>query len=340
MSWHAYKILAHRDKIEAIKRGEWIIPLYAVLQLSFACNQNCKSCAFAEWNKSNFIPDRIDAFKIVDRLIDYGIMNFELSGGGEPTTLPYFNDLLKHILERGANFALLTNGYNLDDEAINLIAKNAIFCRISLETGDMNLYSRYKRVPHFMFSEVIGNIKKLLKSKSPDTEISLKFDVDKNLNYEQHIKASFDLACQLGVDLASFKSMTGETELSDSEKIEAEYLLNKLIKDNHSKVKFINSIFYNRDVPKCWLNQLHTVIDGRGNVYLCCYYYRDDAHKREDMCIGNILDKPFKDIWETDEHKNKIAGINPVNCAKFDCKYFSHHRIVNEAFKKGRMEIV
>jgi len=28
MSWHAYKILAHRDKIEAIKRGEWIIPLY------------------------------------------------------------------------------------------------------------------------------------------------------------------------------------------------------------------------------------------------------------------------------------------------------------------------
>lgn len=340
MSWHTYKILAWNKEIEQIKRGEWPIPLYSVLQLNFSCNQNCLSCAHAENNKNHFTPSREDAFKIVDRLFDYGIRNFEWSGGGEPTILPYFGDLYSHIVERGGNNALITNGVNLSDDLINLIANTAIFCRVSLETGDKDLYCRYKRVPEWHFDKAVDNIHKLIAARRGDTEVSLKFDIDKNLWSERHIKASFDLACSLGVDLAGFKSMTGETELNDLEKLEAEMELNELIKDNTSKVTFINSFRYKKDVPQCWLSPLHCVVDGRGNVYMCCYYYRPDAHKQEGHAVGNILRTPFRDLWETEEHREKIRNIKPENCAKFDCKYFAMHKIVDEALKPGRLEIL
>jgi len=341
MSWHKYKILAHLESVKRLQSGEWVTPLYAALQLNLSCNQNCQSCAFSEDNKSHFTASREDAFKIVDRLIDYGIKNIELAGGGEPTILPYFTDLVNHIIERGGNYALITNGVALDDKMIELVAKTAIYCRVSLETGDKELYLRYKRVSSWHFDKVIENIIKLNAVKDKKAEISLKFDVDKNLYSDNHLKKSFEIARNLNVSLAAFKSMTGETELDEFSKMELSEQLTELIKDNSSDTKFINSICYEKWQGKCWLSPLHCVVDCYGNVYICCYYYRKDAHDQKEHTVGNILDKTFKELWETKEHWQKIGNINPQNCAKFDCKYFSHHKIVNEVLKiEGGLGII
>lgn len=333
--WHTYRILAHKDKIEQIKRGEFSVPTFACLQLCYACNQNCRSCGFAEWNKG-FIPKEEYIFQIVNELMDYGIRVFEFSGAGEPTLMPYLEKLIRYIIEKGCDFSLLTNGVAIERSLIEVVAQKAIYCRVSLETGDRLLYRDYKRVPEWHFDKAVENIKQLVELKHPDTEISVKFDLDHHLNTKDHIKQSFKLATQLGVDLVVFKSMSGETKPSETEKMEVEYELNQLIKNYTGKTKFINSIYYEKQVPQCWLNALHTVADGYGDVYICCYYY---GHPRN-HCLGNLFDRSFKEIWESQEHWDKIKNIRKVDCAKFDCKFFGHHKIVDEALKKGRVNII
>ncbi len=326
------RILAHKDKIEQIKNGKFPVPTFACLQLCYACNQNCRSCGFEEWNKG-FIPKEEDVFKIVNELMDYGVKVFEFSGAGEPTLMPYLGKLISYIVLKNCDYSLLTNGVALSPSLIEVVAQTATYCRISLETGDRELYKKYKRVPEWHFDKVIENIKQLVQSKHPDTQISVKFDLDCIL--KNHIEQSFELAARLGVDLAVFKSMAGENAPSENDKIEAERELNQLLKDYNGKTKFINSFCYDKTVPQCWLNSLHTVIDGYGDVYICCYYYGHSDHK-----LGNLYDKSFKEIWESQEHWDKIRNIKKENCAKFDCKFFGHHKVVAETMRRGRLNIV
>jgi sulfatase maturation enzyme AslB (radical SAM superfamily) len=339
MSWHKYKILAAMDKIKAIKSGVIPKPSMASISFNYCCNQRCLSCAFDEYNKSNFIMSKDKAFSIINELISYGVDVFEFSGGGEPTLTPYLKDILLHIIACGKNFSLLTNGVNFNDELMEVVAKYATYCRISLETGDKDLYCKYKQVPESQFDQVVNNIKKLVSLKDKNTEISVKFDVDKNLSGIDHLNKSYNLAISLGVDIATFKSMTGLTEFTKEDRELASSHLDRI--KEKSKTELINSINYDRQqVPQCWLTPLHTVIDAYGDVYLCCYYYRKDAHTKENHCIGNLNDKSFSQIWESIEHKNKIDKIDKNNCVKFDCKFFGHHQIINDSFKRGQVDLI
>lgn len=340
MSWHSYKILAHTQKIEQIKAGLMPAPIMAAVSFNYTCNQKCKSCAFLGWNNDGYTTKKEVAFKIIDDLMNYGVEGFDICGGGEPTLLPYLEDLIHYILDRGGNYGLITNGMSMSPSLIHLVAQTATYVRVSLETGDPVLYQEYKGVSREVFDKVIENIQALMSAKVSETEISLKYDVDKNLKGFAHINNSFLLARRLNVDTAIFKGMTGGTESAESEKRSASEQLDLLARQFPSKVTVVNSILYEKVVPQCWLNPLHTVVDAFGDVYLCCYYYRPDAHTKDTHCIGNMIERPFADIWESDEHRKKINAINSKNCAKFDCKFFGHHKIVREVLTRGKVSII
>lgn len=335
--WHKYKILTHSQKVKQIKDGEFPAPVFATLQLSYACNQNCQSCSFALWNTEKFIPTKEECLNIIQQLIDYGVKAFEFGGGGEPTVLPYLDELIRFIVDNGATYGLITNGVNISDSLASLLKETATYVRVSLETGDSELYTQYKRVPIDHFNIAIENVEKLIGGKA---EIGLKFDLDKNLSSENHIKSSLLIADQLGVDMAAFKCMTGETELSYDQKVNLSNELNRYLSNYSGRVKFINSIVYDKWFGQCWLTPLHTVIDGKGDVFMCCYYYRDDVHKKEDHCIGNVFKIPFKKLWGSDVHKTKLDGIDFKNCRKVDCKFFNHHRIAEALILTEKANII
>lgn len=330
MSYHKYKILSHKKEIKQLQRREMCIPGFVDLHLNYTCNQNCRGCAYSNWNKG-YIAEKEDVFNFIDELIDYGVKAFDIAGGGEPTLLPYLESLIEHILNRNCNYGLITNGLKLNDRLITLAANTATYIRISFEAGYPEAYSYYKQVSPEQFFQVVNNVKSLLKRKCPDTEISLKFSVDKYLTSEKSIFEAVKLTDELGVDMAIWKANAGRSELSIKEKSNLFHFLNTIKKNN-----MINSILYEKNVPQCWLNPLHTLLDAYGDIYICCYYYeRAERHK-----LGNLKEKTFKEIWESDEHWEKIKNIKKEECTKYDCKFFNHHKIVKKAFKRGRLDIL
>jgi len=331
--YHNYKILSQYEKIKQIQAGKFPVPSYATLHLSYSCNQNCRGCAYAEYNKEHFMPEKSKAFNYVNQLIDFGIKAFDISGGGEPSIIPFMPGLIEYIISRGGNYGFATNGVALSNDLKDLLALTATYIRVSLETGDKETYCKYKRCSPEMFDKVCENIIYFGNNRSPNTELSIKFDVNTILYGKKHINGSLNILNQFSVDTVSFKSLTGGSELNDERK---EWISDYLDHQSENRnTKIINSIIRRYPVPQCILTPLQTTIDGKGYVYLCCYYYGNTDH-----IIGNLNDTDFKDIWGSEVHRKKQQAISPEYCTQFDCKFFAHHEMVKEVFKRGRLDII
>ena len=294
------RILAHRERIQSIQEGRFPYPVFAILHFSYACNQKCKGCAYAGWNNGYMMEEK-DAFRIVKSLFTYGIKNFEFCGGGEPAMLPYLPKLVEYIAMRGGYYGILTNGALLQGKLAKILAKTASYIRISVETGDREKYKEYKGTNDF--DTVKENVLNLLAIRDKDTQISLKSN-----------RLTEDGECDYG----EFAGLDVDS-----------YQCKRIIREGSPKTDYPK-------IQKCYLNQLHTVIDAYGDVYICCYYYeRKETHK-----IGNILETPFYLIWGSDTHKKALKNIDTSICRRYDCRFLKYHKVIDDISKRGRIDFL
>jgi MoaA/NifB/PqqE/SkfB family radical SAM enzyme len=275
-------------------------------------------------------------------LMDNGVKAFAFCGGGEPCCVKYLPQVWKHIRSRNAHFAMLTNGSLLTTDIINSMIFDGTFIRVSLEASNKADYSKYKQVKGDVWDDVLANIRALVKLKNEtgsQCSIGIKFAVCKSLRSKWHYENGLTLAKELGVDRVTFKAIRGNDEELEYEESHAE---NAQLND---AIRFINApcrvtrwlvpvkASY---VPQCWLNPMHTVMNWKGDLFICCYYYgRKDRH-----LIGNIFEHDFKDLWFSDHHKELIKGIKRSECAKVDCKFFHYHDDFYEADKVGSLYLI
>lgn len=329
-------VLSHYESINELKNHTMCKPRFADLHTSNCCNQHCKGCAYSgQLDKQRL--DYKQHIQLLDDLIDLGVNGFDFAGGGDPLLLDNICGLWDHLLNKNKHFGVITNGSLLTNELIDKIANSATYARISLEASDQDLYCSYKQVPKKMWDTVLDNIDKLVKVRNrnkTDCEISIKFSIGKSLRGIEHINNAIQLGHQLGVDKIQFKCLRHEPEeLSQDEKeIENEYFL---IRDDPKVFHWIMPMD-KTDIPQCWLNPLHIVVDFLGDVYLCCYYY----YRNDQLKLGNMFQTPLKDLWYSDRHWELISNINKNDCSKVDCKFFRWHHVVDKAFTNGRIEFL
>lgn len=331
-------ILSHYESILKLKAGEKVFPRFADLHTSNRCNQHCRGCAYQDVLDSS-IMSKVDHFSIVHQLLKLGVRGFDFAGGGEPLSLPYIEELWKYINHNECDYGLITNGTLLTDSQINQILTTATYIRISLEASDMATYCDYKRVNPSHWHKVLANLsllisrRKQLKSKC---EISLKFSVSKRLSGFDHYRNAIILGKRFGVDAVQFKSLRHKPEELTAEEKESERV-KLFIASQDENPGFVRSwvIPYQKEIPQCWLNPLHTVVDYNGDVYLCCYYYY-----RKNHCIGNMIETTIKEFWMNENHIEKIKAIDKDDCKKVDCKFFRHHETAEDILNDRRLNFL
>lgn len=311
------------------KQGEIPTPHFADLHTSNRCQQNCTGCAYAG-KLDGKIMERDDHIKVLEDLHALGVVAFDFAGGGEPLMLPYIIDLWQWCTEHNCSFGLITNGVNLDDNMIAYLQVHATYVRVSLEASWSGPYEKYKGSDQHWL-HVIENVRKLT-SVDNRCEVGLKFSVGKSLRGERHYEMGLRLGNALRVNNVQFKALRHmPEELSHEEKIE-EWAIYQSICQRYNNVRGWILPTADDEVPQCYLNPLHTVVDHLGNVYLCCYYYdRGPEH-----LIGNMLEVPLGELWGAEEHVAKIKGIDREACRRVDCKFFRHHLLVESALERGQ----
>ena len=329
-------VLSHRLAIKELQKGGMCPPRFADLHTSNRCNHGCVGCAYAS-HLDNAIMNEKDHTKIVSDLMRIGVTAFDFAGGGEPLVLPYIENIFDMIHEKDCNYAVITNGSLLNSSRIEKIIRQATYIRVSLEAVNSKLYQQYKQVGPKMWDVVTANIENLVaekKAQNSSCEIGLKFSVGKSLRGLDVYKEGIELGKKMQVDNVQFKALRHEPEeLSYEEKVEEDSFLSSLAPDLFVRKWIVPAD--DGDIPQCWLNPLHVVVDYNGDAYLCCYYYYRNNH-----CIGNMLRDSIEDFWFKKAHKDLVKGIEKDECAKVDCKFFRHHKIVSTEFCRGKVDFL
>lgn len=164
--------------------------------------------------------------------------------------------------------------------------------------------------------------------------IGLKYLVSRINAYE--IVEATQLAKELSVDYLQFKALCNNRYSipnSDLEKINR--LINQAKALSTKKFHVHGSLIKTPLKHKCYLTPLHPCIDASANVYLCNLY----QHRKKLHTIGNLYKNPFRKIWFSKTHKEKIRNIIPRDCNIYDCIFQRYNRIVDAAILKDRMHI-
>ncbi len=115
--------------------GSWDvqIPQHVSIELTDHCNFKCKHCYNKSTPQKKEYIDKNWLIHILNDLKYLGVDLIELTGG-EPLTHPKFTQILKYSLESFSLVSVITNGYLLTEDIVNLCSnyKDKLMLQISL----------------------------------------------------------------------------------------------------------------------------------------------------------------------------------------------------------------
>jgi MoaA/NifB/PqqE/SkfB family radical SAM enzyme len=345
------KVYWHRDRLDALSRGEISVPVQIQLIISDLCNQDCSFCAYRmSGNLSNELfgvvktdgsvnnnPNRMISYeKIVEILEDaarMGVKAIQLTGGGEPSVHPKFEQVIEKCYELGLEVGLVTNGIKLSERAIELLTK-ATWVRVSVDASNVDSYTAIRRVPVIHYNRAWENIKALATRKretSSNLTIGVGFVVTKD-NY----KEVFNTALQsrdAGVDNLRISAVF---QPNDDKYFEAFYdeaaklciETESLSTDSFQVVNMFGDrvndlILKYPNYEFCGYQHFNTYIGADLNVYRCCIL----AYNTRGV-IGSLKNQTFANLWAKDAPR-AFHGFDASGCPR--CEFNNKNKEIIRA---------
>lgn len=348
MPYSALKVLHHPRRLAVLREGGQPAPAQVQLVISDFCNQSCSFCAYrwegygsnelfkviradgtADNNPRRMIPLE-KCLEILADCVELGVGAVQITGGGEPTAHLDHPTILKAVLARGLDLALVTNGVVLRDPVIETLAR-AKWVRVSIDAGDAQTYSRIRRVPESQFARAWANVRKLCATPG-DCVVGVGFVVTRD-NWREVVEAT-KLARDAGADNirlsavfqpddeAYFKDFhagaaalcrTAETLSGDGFRV-----------FNNFGERMADLTQHAPDYAFCGYQHFSTYVGADLNVYRCCV----QAYNPRGL-IGSIAHQRLRDLWLSDAKRQDFAGFDARGCQR--CMFNGKNRTINYA---------
>jgi MoaA/NifB/PqqE/SkfB family radical SAM enzyme len=325
----------HRERIEALLRGERVAPITIDMSLSKACSYNCVfGFCHLQHNDQRYLNKKV-LFDFLDDASEIGVKAISLVSDGESTMNPNIYDFIKHGKDNGLDMALGTNGFLLLDDKLEEILPALTYIRFNVSG-----ISRYQEIHGCgigCLNKVIHTIKKCVQIKKSN---NLQCDIGMQMVLlPEYIDQLVELAesalslgvdylvikhCSdnergdLGIDYTKYEALTDELKRAESMSSEATRIVVKW-----SKIREGN----NRRYSKCLGAPLMLQMSGNGNVFPCGSFF-DKQHSK--FFISNIIDERFRDIVKSDRYWEVMNLIkSPEFDARRDCASLCLQNYVN-----------
>jgi len=240
--------------------------------------------------------------------------------------------------KNGLDVAMNTNGILLNEKRSLEIVENLSWIRISLNAGTAKSYAKIHQTQESDFQKVLDNIKQLVELKeSRKSNITIGIQtVLLNENAAEIAQLASTLK-QIGVDYYSIKPFlkhpetSWTTELDNKKEIIDSLVPLEDLSDDKFSFRMRQANFTEqteRGYKKCLSSEFMIEVDARGDIYSCGPYIGKAEHR-----FGNILNYSFKDVWHSDECRERVAYIqNHVDVSK--CMPNCRPNAVNEELWK------
>ena len=335
------KIIPHYEgRIDVDKKN--IFPISAEFHWTSNCNYDCIHCSYGSRRQttSYLKSDIIEA--LIQDLINMNCKAVYLSGGGEPTVIKKWDQNTEQLVSGGLEVALITNGIAVLDKHIDTVRKMNYVAVSVYSTQE----ERYKEITESKFFDRQFSLPKKIKNSKSSTIIGARCVLNK-INYDElyeiycaTIDAGFDYIIFIpavdyegaGIFLEDRWIEHVQNDIKekfdnfDHTRTNVKSLLKKKVK--HYSDNYLG------DMTNASLESCHSLKVGTGaffnydgGVYLC----QPDIGNKE-LEIGNLNDKRFIDIWNSDRHYEVIKMLNKRwsggNCK--NCRSIAFNKAIND----------
>ena len=310
-------------------------PLFIVpWRCTYACDSNCIHCLSAGKTAVTDEVDTIGAKKIVDEVADFGATFFGIAGG-QPFLRKDLLEIIAYARKRGLCASIITDGRLMDNKIFNDIIENKVRISVSIDGAEkINDIIRGKGA----YAAALTAIKKFSEAKLLDCLVYTFANAPDFLTNvdEADMRHVLDLACKFGARWVVFHgfipySNDKKTLAADPTPAQYEWVCNKLYDltlEYNGKpevnvyipfyarvakqrgMKDFDNWYENFFLGRCWFGKFFTVAEN-GECIPCSY--NDFYH------IGNVKDKPLKQIWDDMQNSEFYAKARDKSNIKGKC---------------------
>lgn len=319
-----HKLAWHKDRVDALLRGERVAPITIDCALTRACNYRCVYCyGQLQANDTQKMTQDV-VYRFLDDAAEIGVKAVSFVSDGESTCSPHLYDSILRGKSNGLDMALGTAGYLLKDERLEDILPALTYLRFNISAADPKRYAEIHGCPEEYLNKVIGTIKESVRIKKENgLDVTLGLQMVLMPEFEDQIIPLAKLGKELGVDYLVIKHCSDDEtgslgvdyskyhQLVDSLKLAESFSDDEYtVKAKWSKILSMGK----RNYSQCYGPPLIMQFSGSGLVAPCGMLFNEKYSKYH---IGNIAETSFKDIWKSERYWEVIRLIASD---KFDAK--------------------
>ncbi len=296
-----------------------ILPAQVDIDLTNICNQDCFYCNSANHRAAQPVQKRsTDYIQLLDKLAtwrahtpnSYGTLHsITYPGGGEPTLLPNYEQVLEHTIDLGFLTSLTTNGTRLDRMIENMPVKKIRklqWIGVDIDAGTESKYEQIRRsIPvQSLFGQVLSNVTELVKMGA---RVDLKALINQYNNDAESLEELFILTKKVGARLLYLRPtiLDGRAFVFD----ELLPIIDELGTKYSVQVKLNFSKSEPRTYTRCHQMYQFPVFSADGKIYTCCDNKGNSRFALGDWDIGD-----FRNLWLSDRHHSIYNSVNTAFC--------------------------
>jgi len=297
-----------------------IIPQQVDIDLTNICNQDCFYCNSAEHRRAAPAQKHYTKYiQLLDQLAtwrehtpkSFGTLHtITYPGGGEPTLLPGYENVIEHTINLGFLTSLTTNGTQLEPLIENVSAsklQRMAWIGIDIDAGTENLYETIRRsIPkRSPFDRVMRNARELVQL---GVHVDFKVLLNEYNNNQQAIEDIFVKSREVGVRMLYFRPAIVNGQAYPF--CNAEWKMIRDFSDQYEvEVKFNTSKTEERNYNRCHQMFQFPVFCADGYIYTCC-----DNKGNPAFALGRWDEADFRDLWLNQRHHDIYNSVNTKLC--------------------------
>ncbi|MEA1961531.1 MAG: radical SAM protein [Bacillota bacterium] len=317
----SHKLIFHPGRVSDWLNGKNIYPLTIEVSPSGACNHRCIFCGL---DYLGYKPRCLDKDLIIpnlEKMKEKGVKAIVIAGEGEPLLNKETSEIIKRSWGIGLDIGMSTNGVLFTREIADKCLSSINWIRFSVNGASEESYRIVHRSRKGDFAKVLQNIAdavEVKKAKNLKTTIGVQMVlIPQN---SQGLLLFAEKLKEIGVDYFTIKPFSQHPQSHCS--IDPDFNYEDYLELEQS-LKAINSSSYQvifradsmrklqndkRNYTHCLGIPFWAYIDSNASVWPCLAYIG-----REEFCLGNLKEKDFVSIWESERCQKIISMISTMD---------------------------